>query len=187
MGKDVIKQLRRQRSVSQRDLAAAAGLSFGALQRLESGATDPRWSTITATVAALGFSSAGAERLLARHWLAGPDSVAETSLRINLEGEETWTLWLFQFVDAYRRLRDPGLCALAPDPDCPRRVRALYASSVEFLLGESAPEWCRGIGRLEDPWFLSEAESLKASALVESPAIFRKRNLFVLGNFLERG
>jgi hypothetical protein len=29
-------------------------------------------------------------------------------------------------------------------------------------------------------------ESLKATALVESPAPFRKRNIFVLGNFLSR-
>jgi hypothetical protein len=33
---------------------------------------------------------------------------------------------------------------------------------------------------------VSGVENLKAMALVESPAWFRRRNVFVLGNFLNR-
>ncbi|NCO37375.1 MAG: hypothetical protein COZ06_23865 [Armatimonadetes bacterium CG_4_10_14_3_um_filter_66_18] len=39
---------------------------------------------------------------------------------------------------------------------------------------------------LPEPWFVSGIENLKATALVESPTHFRKRRIFVLGNFLER-
>jgi hypothetical protein len=39
---------------------------------------------------------------------------------------------------------------------------------------------------LDSPWFVAGIENLKASALVESPVRFRKRNIFVLANFLER-
>ena len=68
-------------------------------------------------------------------------------------------------------------------------IKALFASSVEALCVEQGleiPNWCASINALECPWFVSETENLKAMALVESPALFRKRNLFVLENFLSR-
>ena len=52
--------------------------------------------------------------------------------------------------------------------------------------GRGAPPWTSGVGPLDRPWFVSGYESLKASALAESPAPFRSRNVFVLANFLER-
>ena len=48
------------------------------------------------------------------------------------------------------------------------------------------PQWTAAVGCLDRPWFVSGFESLKASALVESPVPFRSRNVFVLANFLER-
>ena len=45
---------------------------------------------------------------------------------------------------------------------------------------------CAGVGALATPWFVAGVENLKALALVESPTHFRKRNIFVLGNFLSR-
>ena len=48
------------------------------------------------------------------------------------------------------------------------------------------PPWTGGVGPLERPWFVSGYENLKASALVESPARFRSRNVFVLAGFLDR-
>ena len=68
-------------------------------------------------------------------------------------------------------------------------MRALIASTVETLCADlslEAPEWCRGVSRLDRPWFVSGVENLKASALVESPSRYRMRNVFVLANFLER-
>jgi hypothetical protein len=38
----------------------------------------------------------------------------------------------------------------------------------------------------KDPWFVSGMENLKAITLVESPLHFRRRKIFVLGNFLSR-
>ena len=66
---------------------------------------------------------------------------------------------------------------------------ALLASTVEMLCAERrmpVPWWCGGAGILPAPWFVSGVENLKALALVESPAHFRKRNIFVLANFLAR-
>lgn len=69
------------------------------------------------------------------------------------------------------------------------KIRCLMASTVEVLCREAdmtAPPWCRAVGCLVNPWFVAGVESLKAMALVESPGHFRKRNIFVLDNFLER-
>ncbi len=74
-------------------------------------------------------------------------------------------------------------------PEVSLKLKALLASVVESLCMKfelDIPSWCKSISSLSDPWFLAETESLKAAALLESPAIFRKRNLFVFENFLER-
>jgi hypothetical protein len=91
-------------------------------------------------------------------------------------------------VDAFRahpsvELLDP------PAAELDDRLQALCASTVEALCAEKglrAPAWCAGVPPLEHPWFVAGIENLKAIVLVESPAWFRARNVFVLGNFLER-
>jgi len=104
-------------------------------------------------------------------------------------GEGSWPLWLFGLVDDVRATRDAELLAVPPTDGLPERLRALFASAVERLcleLGWDFPAWCGDAGPLKDPWFVSGIENLKATALVESPACFRRRNLFVLGNFMDR-
>ncbi|NLB66575.1 MAG: hypothetical protein GX803_08915 [Lentisphaerae bacterium] len=100
-----------------------------------------------------------------------------------------WKLELGQFVDDVRRNAD----ALQNAPRFPgddERLRALAASTAEALAAEQGtewvPEWAVAIPPLKQPWFVSGVESLKAIALVESPVYFRRRNIFVLGNFLSR-
>ncbi len=68
-------------------------------------------------------------------------------------------------------------------------MRALLASTVEMLCDEARlepPEWCAAVPALPEPWFVAGMEGLKVLALAESPVHFRKRNIFVLGNFLSR-
>ena len=50
----------------------------------------------------------------------------------------------------------------------------------------SPPKWAQSMTALNKPWFVSGMESLKASALLESPLGFRAKNIFVHENFLER-
>ena len=69
------------------------------------------------------------------------------------------------------------------------RLQALCASVTEALCRElsmAPPAWCAGIPALDAPWFVAGIENLKAMALVESPAWFRARRIFVLDNFLSR-
>jgi hypothetical protein len=105
------------------------------------------------------------------------------------EGEESWKGWLFEFVDDFRKEPSRAMMAEAPPVGLPDRLRCLLASTVEALCAQQGwhpPAWCATVTALATPWFVAGVENLKASALVESPAMFRKRNLFVLGNFLSR-
>jgi hypothetical protein len=105
------------------------------------------------------------------------------------QGKDTWKLWISSFVDAFRRSPDVRFVATPPDPVLNTRLRAMLASLTEALCDEyriAVPEWCKGVGPLDEPWFVAGMESLKVTALVECPAHFRKRKIFVLGNFMKR-
>lgn len=100
-----------------------------------------------------------------------------------------WKLELAQFVDDARRNMD----TLQHQPRFSvgyEHLRALAASTAEALAAEQGTErvseWAAATPALKEPWFVAGMESLKAMALVESPVYFRRRNIFVLGNFLSR-
>lgn len=120
---------------------------------------------------------------------AEPASVGVVGARILADGVNSWKGWLFEFVDDFRRQPSAALIAEPPSVALSARLRCLLAATVEALCAEQgwlAPAWCVSIAPLPAPWFVAEVENLKASALVESPAWFRQRNVFVLGNFLAR-
>ncbi|MBN2451104.1 MAG: helix-turn-helix domain-containing protein [Lentisphaeria bacterium] len=186
---DAWKQARSRQGLSQRRLAQRAGVSFRALQMIEAGTTDPRLSSLVKISSALGIPGSVIPMVLDRVISEGPDAVVGVSRRICAEGDASWKLWLFGLVDAFRRCPAKDLVASPPVPETSDRIRSLIASTVETLCGERnmpPPWWCGGVGPLTSPWFVADVENLKATALVESPAPFRKRNIFVLGNFLAR-
>ena len=156
---------------------------------MEARGRDLRLSSLRKLAEALGLPGRGVE-LAVEYFLRLPaDSIAAASARVLCDGPDSWKVHLFNFVDAFRASRDPALIRSAPLERSEARIRSLMASTVEALCAECglvAPEWCSGVGALSTPWFVAGRESLKAFALVESPAAFRKRKSFVLANFLSR-
>jgi transcriptional regulator with XRE-family HTH domain len=186
---NVIRQLREERHFSQRKLAEKAGISFRALQLAESGKGNPRMSTLNRIGAVFGHYPDAGMRAVELLWGRDTDSIWAVSDKIVLNGSESWKLFLFEFVDAFRRNPSSVLIDVSPVGELNPRITALMASVVEMLCSESAisvPSWAKGVGVLSVPWFVAGVENLKASALVESPVYFRKRLIFVLDNFLER-
>lgn len=66
-----------------------------------------------------------------------------------------------------------------------------YLAAVAVALSRSAgvvpPVWTQGTGRaLRSPWFAHPGGALRATLILESPASFRERNLFVSENALSR-
>ena len=185
----ILSENRNKLGLSQRKLAELAGVSFGTVQLIESGTHSPNLKTLSKILRALGFAKNGLTSVIEEYLSSKSDSIVEISHRINYSKESSWKIWLFNFVDAFRRNPHAGLAAAPPDPNTGHKIQALLASSVESLCAETGidiPWWCAGIPPLDNPWFVSETENLKATALTESPAHFRKRNIFVLDNFLNR-
>lgn len=182
-----LRELREARGLSQRELARQAKVAFRTVQLVEAGHHDARSSTLGKLARTLGLDDAAA--LLRGGSARMRLTAAEAASHIRAEGEASWKLWLFELVDEFQRRPDASLLARAPDPDVSPRVLALLASMAESLCARRAlrpPWWCGGVAPLARPWFPAGVESLKAAALVESPAAFRQRNIFVLGNFLAR-
>jgi transcriptional regulator with XRE-family HTH domain len=185
---NALSEVRNQRGVSQRVLADKAAVSFRGLQLLEQGEHNWRVMTLSRVAEALDLPGRGVNLVVDHFLRLRPDSIQEISIRIILDGFESWKTHVFDFVDAFRATQNTELLD-PPVGGLDSRLQALCASAVEALCAECglrAPMWCAGIPPLSNPWFVSGIENLKAAALVESPAWFRTRNIFVLENFLSR-
>lgn len=181
-----MRRLRARDGFSERALAQAAGLSRGALRAVETGAPNVRLGTLIAAAAALRMR---VHVLGVRADGAADCSTVAVAMKVCADGFASWKGHFMDLVDEYRRTLDPRLLLLAPVEPLDARLKALLAAIVCELCAESgidAPEWARRSYFLPRPWFVSETESLKASALLESPIAFRRNNIFVLASFLDR-
>jgi hypothetical protein len=103
---------------------------------------------------------------------------------------------LANFLDEFKRAPAPEAVAEAPvllagEHGWSGQVQDAYiAATAEYLAQEhhfSIPNWTRAEERrLHRPWFASPLASLRTVLLLESPAAFRSRNLFVSENALFR-
>ena len=120
-----------------------------------------------------------------------PHSLAEVARRTTdartFEFELADFLHEFAFRgDATMLVETPALLA----ERCPRgsiydAYLAAVAVSLSSRLGLSSPTWTKEPARiLREPWFAVPGRHMRALLLVESPAAFRERNLFVTANAL---
>lgn len=116
------------------------------------------------------------------------------NLSDDLAKGDPWKIQLFNFVDGFRAAKSleakEALIAMRPGRDLPDQMQSLIASTAASLAEEAGidyPPWCMERAYfLKDPWFVSGVNSLYAMALTESPLHYRRNNIFVLGNFLNR-
>jgi hypothetical protein len=116
-----------------------------------------------------------------------PPTLEETKQAM-IEAGEHWCVPFMDFVDEFRRSRDLSVAA-EPFRLSHPRYDALLASALEYLCHEQGletPAWSWEVPVLPEPWFVSGIENLKALAIAQSPAFFRRRKIFVLDNFLSR-
>jgi len=111
----------------------------------------------------------------------------ETKKRF-IDDSRWWKIALMDFVDDFRFHKDPAAVEKPFEAD-DEKLDAVLAGVIETLCDEmniSIPQWLDKIPSCRRPYFLSGFESLKASAIVESPVRFRLRKVFVMENFLFR-
>ncbi len=183
----LLGKLRYSKNLSERDVARSAGIARATLRSLEA---EPRSSRpeILDQVLQL-FSRQAILALVPSEPAASEQSIVAISIAIVNQGFESWKIYLMDFVDEFRRSMDARLVLLPPVKALDPRLRALMASTTTALCAESGidvPDWARRSYFLDEPWFLSGMESLKAMAILESPVEFRRNNIFVHDNFLQR-
>jgi hypothetical protein len=109
---------------------------------------------------------------------------------------EPFDLCLRNFLDGF--YATPSTAALTPEPvrlveklsrlgDVEDAYLAATAEWLAWKFNLQPPRWTLDETRsLRRPWFASQLASMRAVLLLESPAAFRSRNLFVSENALSR-
>jgi len=172
---------------SERKTAAAAGLSRGALRDIFSTKAGVTLRSLTKLTDHLKLNLE--VFAIPRHDPRSDFSTISAGHKVLRDGFNSWKIYFMDFVDEFRRTPDPRLIMLPPPKELDERLYALTASIVCSLSSEVSmqiPDWASRIYFLKDPWFPSGSESLKAMNILESPLHFRKNNIFVGSNFLER-
>ncbi|OGQ13879.1 MAG: hypothetical protein A3B70_00755 [Deltaproteobacteria bacterium RIFCSPHIGHO2_02_FULL_40_11] len=178
--------LRKQKHMSEAQMAKQAHVSRITLRHVEAAHPNLELQSIASVAHTLN---------LELNVMACPDtctpelSTLGIGYQVIKDGFSSWKIHFFNFVDHFRKTLDPRLILLPPPHILDPKLKALLASMVQTLCQEvqmNAPTWAKKRFMLKTPWFVSESEALKASAILESPIYFRKNNIFVLKNFLER-
>lgn len=114
-------------------------------------------------------------------------TIRETKEKINRDAL-WWKIHFFNFVDDFRFHKDLSQVS-EPFTFDNNKFDALLASTVEVLCKELSleiPFWTKEVPPCDEPFFVAGFENLKATAIVESPLVFRIRKIFVTDSFLQR-
>jgi hypothetical protein len=123
-----------------------------------------------------------------------PKTLAEVAQLTS--GGDSFDRCLANFLDEFYAAPDVAVLSPTPELLAPKlgelgRVQDAYlAATAEQLAcanGFSVPAWVAAENRkLHRPWFASPLAALRAVLILESPAAFRSRNLFISENALTR-
>ena len=183
----VLTKQRKAMKLSERHVATMVGLARETVRLCERALRQSKIENI-ATLAQL-FDRQVLVAVVPNDPAVSDLSTVAVSLAVRHDGFESWKIHFMDLVDEFRRSSDVRLVLLPPVRGTDERLYALLAATVNELCIEAAistPEWARREYYLAQPWFVSGMESLKASALLESPLAFRRNNIFVHDNFLKR-
>ncbi len=114
-------------------------------------------------------------------------TIKETKEKMTAD-ELWWKIHFFDFVDDFRFHKDVN-AVFEPFIFDNNQFDALLASTVEKLCEElnlAVPKWTKDVPPCDEPFFVAGFENLKATAIVESPLLFRIRKIFVTNSFLQR-
>ena len=177
---------RKRLHLSEARLSQVAKISRSTFRHVQSHESRVRLESVGDVAQALDLNL---HILACPHHCESELSTVGVGFQICKDGFSSWKIYFFNFVDEFRRTLDSRLLLLPPPAALELRLQALLASTVRMLCDEAKidfPSWARKRIFLKEPWFVAQTESLKASALLESPLYFRANNIFVLHNFLQR-
>ncbi len=183
----IFRYLRKNTCLSERDIAKRADISRATLRTSEEAPEQVKVGILQKLAAIFHYKVVVC--VVPFTEVASNYSTVAVSLLVQKDGFESWKIHFFNLVDEFRGQPDIRLIMLPPVASLDERLQAMLASIVQALcleVGYSIPDWAKREHYLSKPWFVSEMESLKASAIVESPMVFRRNNIFVQQNILSR-
>jgi hypothetical protein len=120
-----------------------------------------------------------------------PDSIAAIARRA-AAGVQPFDFAVREFLDCWQSMDEAAKrSAILAEPCHLNRVQDAYLAAVAEHLAVMdqmpVPDWTEQSERfLEAPFFAGGLQSLKATLIVESPAAFRRRLIFISANALSR-
>jgi transcriptional regulator with XRE-family HTH domain len=187
------RRLRTDRGLSQSAVAKLMGTSQSWVARMESGRVDPGLSSVRRYLAVIGarlvLESQPGQTMFQPPSLAALASAA----RRHIGDDETLLRMSLQFLDDFEEATPStrrGLLVKTPPGTGDPRWDAFFGALAEHLSYHHdlpIPGWTARDDRfLRRWWFLSDLPSVRAAALAESPAAFRRRGVFITVDFFER-
>lgn len=128
-----------------------------------------------------------AVEILERITLKGLTSAREATERV--VAGENWQIAYFDFLDSFLSTKNFLLISQKPVDGLDIKSLALICSMVMQLCEDhhvQFPDWAKLSLELEEPWFISKFKNLRAICLVQSPLFFKRNNIFVGQDFLQR-
>ncbi len=120
-----------------------------------------------------------------------PHSIAEIARRV-ADGSQLFDFAVREFLDGWQTMDEATKRdAVFAEPCNVNRVQDAYLAALAEYLAQMdlmpVPDWSERAERfLEAPFFAGGLQSLKATLIVESPAAFRRRLIFISANALSR-
>jgi transcriptional regulator with XRE-family HTH domain len=188
-----MRRLREARGLTQAQVADRMGTSQAWVARMESGAADAGMSAVRRYLDAIGAHlDVALDATPPPFFPMSLADLAATTRRFAGDGEAMLRLCL-QFVDDFEDAGpdvQPRLLRARPGSTGDPRWDAFIGALAEHLAyhhGLPLPDWADRDDRfLRRSWFLSDLPSVRAAALAESPAAFRRRGVFVTADFFAR-
>lgn len=179
----LLRRARAQAGLTQTRLAELAGTTQSAIAAYEAGTREPTVPVLTRLCAAAGS------------WLTldiEPDQslyrlsdVARDIAALGPTDEARRLRLVFEFLRGAHEDGHPIALLVAPEP-CPtgdQRIDALLAAIGEDLCvhdDQPPPNWVHEASRfLDRVWWVSDLPSARASALVHTPASYRRRGVMI--------
>lgn len=179
----LLRRARAQAGLTQTRLAELAGTTQSAIAAYEAGTREPTVPVLTRLCAAAG--SRLTLDIVSEPSLYRLADVARDIARVDAADEARRLRLVFEFLRGAHEDAHPLVLLMATEP-CPtgdQRFDALLAAIAEDLsvhADETPPNWVHDASRfLDRAWWVSDLPSARASALVHTPASYRRRGVMI--------
>ncbi len=177
---ELIRSARTHRGLSQRALAARAGVEQSTVARIENGSADPTYTTVVRLLDAAGYR------------FEAPQPTLPTLAEAALGGDELdWTMIRAVTDRSERHQADIALMIGAEPPatasNTARTVLAAIASFVADRGSVAPPRWVRTAQPLSEPWQLLGTPQMLRRTMAETPPQLARLNVWLRADALTRG